>query len=222
MFQDTRQELIRSHLPLVEALLGRFSWFPFLEDLRQAGRLGLVKAARSFDPARGTPFAAYAFKYILGEMRRQMARESSGGLSRRLATLRRRLGQERERLLATLGREPTLAELAQALGAEVADCVWALELGTASAASTSVEELASTDGDLGGQVAERVDLAQAMRELTPRQAILLRARFWWGWDQGRVGRLLGISQSQVSRLEAAALARLRRLLEAHDHEPPCA
>jgi RNA polymerase sigma-B factor len=61
---------VTAYLPLVEALARRFvSEVEGLDDLRQVGAIGLLKAARRYDPARGVPFPAYAIPVILGELR---------------------------------------------------------------------------------------------------------------------------------------------------------
>ena len=61
--------LIEANLPLVRSVAARFAGRAETEDLVQVGSIGLIKAARSFDPARGTRFSTYAFCMIAGEIR---------------------------------------------------------------------------------------------------------------------------------------------------------
>jgi RNA polymerase sigma-B factor len=67
---DAREQAVRAHLPLVETLARRFaSDVESVEDLRQVGVIGLLKAVDRYEPDRGTPFTAFAVPTILGELR---------------------------------------------------------------------------------------------------------------------------------------------------------
>jgi RNA polymerase sigma-B factor len=68
--RDAREQLVRAHGALVDALARRFvSDVESLEDLRQVAVIGLLKAFDRFDPERGVPFPAFAVPTILGELR---------------------------------------------------------------------------------------------------------------------------------------------------------
>jgi RNA polymerase sigma-B factor len=74
-----RQELVRSHLPLVRAMARRYARRrEEFDDLVQAGSVGLVKAATRFDPARGVAFATFVTPSVEGEIRRQLRERSKG------------------------------------------------------------------------------------------------------------------------------------------------
>src|SRR5947209_174268 len=79
-FADSaRQELVRSHLPLVRAIARRYARRrEELEDLVQAGSVGLVKASHRFDPSRGVAFATFAAPGVEGEIRRHLLDRASG------------------------------------------------------------------------------------------------------------------------------------------------
>src|SRR5690348_941648 len=75
---DPVDGLIERHLPLVRSIARRYagSGEPF-DELVQVGSLGLVAAARRFDPTRGVPFAAYAAPTVDGELRRHLRDRAS-------------------------------------------------------------------------------------------------------------------------------------------------
>src|SRR5581483_487259 len=135
-------ELIRTHLPLVDSIARRFRGRgePF-EDLRQCGALGLVLAAKRWDPARGVTFGAYASPLVAGEIRRHLRDHG------RLVRLPRRVwesagrcrGAARE-LTAVLGRSPTTEEIADHVGLEPAAVIEAM---TASAWPAPLEDVVS-------------------------------------------------------------------------------
>src|SRR5689334_17453767 len=76
--QPDREHLVEAHLPLVQSVARRYaSSGESLDDLVQIGAIGLVKAGKRFDPARGVTFAAFAAPVIEGEIRRHLRDRSA-------------------------------------------------------------------------------------------------------------------------------------------------
>lgn len=203
-------ELIRTHLPLVDSIARRFRGRgePF-EDLRQCGALGLVLAAKRWDPARGVTFGAYASPLVAGEIRRHLRDHG------RLVRLPRRVwesagrcrGAARE-LTAVLGRSPTTEEIAAHVGLEPAAVIEAM---TASAWPAPLEDVISEvlDRSPDVQPAPRLDV---MRALNPGQRRLLELVAIERRSQRQIASLYGVSQAQVSRALTNAVSEVRRLI----------
>lgn len=218
---EARAELVARHLPLVRHLAGRFVAAGLdVDDLVQAGSIGLLKAIDRFDPERGLQFSTYAVPVILGELRRHL-REQAGGLrvSRAGRALARAARQARQRLTQELGREPSVRELAAAVGAEPAEVLAALEatqpavslfraVGDDEDPGALVDLLAADDGE---SAFRRAVLADLLARLPPRLRAILLLRYLEDRTQSEVARAVGLSQGQVSRLERQALERLRAL-----------
>src|ERR687893_382976 len=106
-------------LPFVEALARRMaSTMPHsidVGDLVQDGVIGLIDAAQRFDESRGIKFETFAERRIRGAMIDALRRDA---WPRGVRRVRRELEAAREKLRATLGHEPSLADLAQAIGAD--------------------------------------------------------------------------------------------------------
>jgi RNA polymerase sigma-B factor len=213
------RDLVGAHLPLVRAIAKRYagSGEP-LEDLVQVGSVGLVAAARRYDPARGVPFAAYAAPTVDGELRRH--------LRDRVATIRvPRRDQERAASLRRtaravaqrLGREASLAETAEAAGVDVDEARAALA-GTAPMAPLSaVEGVASREAeDEFAACEDRAFVDDLIDALEPRQRQIVRLRFGGDLPQAEIARRLNMSQSQASRELSSALDTLRRSLHADE------
>ncbi len=121
--ERTRLEnrVVIAHIPLAESLARRYRrGTEDYSDLRQVAMLGLVKAARHYDPGRGTPFVPYAVPTIDGELKRHL--RDHGWLvrpGRQLQELCAALTGARSRLAQTLGRDATDDELARELGVDV-------------------------------------------------------------------------------------------------------
>src|SRR5664279_1569734 len=115
--QRVRDELVEMHLPLVEYLARRFrNRGEPLDDLVQVATIGLIKAVDRFDLDRGVEFSTYATPTIVGEIKRHF-RDKGWAIRvpRRLQELRHELATTTELLSHSLGRAPTIAEIARAL-----------------------------------------------------------------------------------------------------------
>lgn len=208
------ERLITENLGLVHACANRFRGRGVeYEDLFQAGCVGLVKAAAGFDPALGYRFSTYAVPAILGEIRRIFRDGGTVKIGRSAKEKARRLLELREELAGETGREPTVAEIAEKAGMDAA------EAGCLLSASLPVISL-TDDGDEGQtdipvpapdeKLTERIDLNNAMADLTEQERRLIDLRYYKGLTQTVVAGLLGMSQVQVSRKEKAILAKLRQ------------
>src|SRR5215210_5809202 len=118
--QDSRSETIEAHLPLVRTIARRYArrGEP-LEDLVQAGTVGLIKAVDRYDPGRHPDLAALARPSIEGEIRHHLRDAGPGPhVSRTDRELAARLRVTSSDLTARLRRKPTIAEIADAAGVE--------------------------------------------------------------------------------------------------------
>ena len=219
---ELREALIERQMPLARSLARRYaSAREPLDDLLQVAACGLVKAIDGFDADRGSPFAAYARPTILGELRRHF-RDNVWNLRlpRKLQEVCMGIEAATTRLSERLGRPPTVEELANELEISVEDVLDGLEAAEArrtasldaprsvsdeAGASTVIETLGTIE--LGyGKVEDM--LASRAVELDPRERRALALKFNEGMTQGDIGKLLGVSQMQVSRIIRQALWRL--------------
>ena len=122
-----RTEFIQKNLGLVHSCAGRFTGRGIeYEELYSAGCLGRVKACDGFDPDRGVCFSTYAVPVILGEIRRLFRDGGTVKVSRTLKERSLKLTRARETLSITLGREPTIGELAEYLDLDAGEVVEAM------------------------------------------------------------------------------------------------
>jgi RNA polymerase sigma-B factor len=222
-----REELIRMHLPLVRFLARRYvNRGEPLDDLVQAGAVGLVKAVDRFDASRGLEFSTYASPTITGEIRRHFRdRTWAVHVNRGLQELVSQVTRARSELTTELGRAPTVAETATRIGRSEEDVLAALDC--ASAYNTQSFETKVGDdvtlGDTLGATDPRIDdveihesLRPLLAELPAREQRILQLRFYGNLTQSRIAEELGISQMHVSRLLARTLADLRTKLLAEE------
>jgi RNA polymerase sigma-B factor len=224
-----REQVIEAWVPMAYRLARRYArQGDMVEDLRQTATIGLIKAVDRFDADRGVEFVVFAIPTITGEIKRYFRdRTWSVRAPRRLQEMRLAIGQAQQELGQSLGRSPTVADLAAHLNASEEDVLEGLESGYAYRAvslSTPIGDDAAFElGDtLGSQdhgydlVELNVALPPAMACLTDRERRIIAMRFYGNLTQVCIAEQIGVSQMHVSRILAGALAKLRRQLADND------
>lgn len=224
---QAREELVGLYRPLVEHCARRFRdrGEPH-DDLVQVAMIGLLQAIDRFDPERGLEFSTFATPTILGEVKRHFRDKGwAVRVPRRLQELRARITAASADLAQTLGRSPTAAELAAALGCSVGEVVDGLESANAYA---TVSLDAGDDGPDGpvtvlatlgahdeclAHVEVRESVRPLLERLPAREKQILLLRFFAGMTQSQIAAEVGLSQMHVSRLLSRTLHRLRADLE---------
>ncbi|MGH3470520.1 MAG: sigma-70 family RNA polymerase sigma factor [Nocardioidaceae bacterium] len=197
------------------------------DDLFQVAYVGLVMAARGFDPAYEKNFLSYAVPTITGHLKRHF-RDQAWAVRppRRIQDLQPLLTRAANELLQKLSARPTSKQLAKYLGVSDEEVVEALTAGGCFSPA-SLDAMFGHEGwglfgdrDPDLERAEvRMMLAPAVRRLGERDRLILCLRFFSGWSQQQIGDELGVTQMQVSRLLARILGELRASLsEPHEWE----
>ncbi|MBM2621418.1 RNA polymerase sigma factor SigF [Actinoplanes sp. LDG1-06] len=223
-----RERAIEAWLPLARHLAHRYSGRGEpTDDLVQTATVGLIKAVDRFDASRGVDFAGYAIPTVIGEIKRHFRdRTWSVRVPRRLQELRLAITEANATLSHSLGRSPTVADVAAHLGVTEEDVLEGLE-GARAYNATSLSTPISADGTtslgdtLGGEDDEfelaetRVALGPALATLDEREQKILTLRFYGNLTQSQIADQIGISQMHVSRLLTKALTKLRGELHSY-------
>ena len=182
-----------------------------------------MKAIRNFDTAYNVRFSTYAVPMIAGEIKRFLRDDGMIKVSRSLKELAARAAGAQAELSTRLGREPGVAEIAEALGESAEDIAMALE---AARPHISIFEPAFSEdsdplvidrmaGEEGGeeQALNRVMLKELLGTLDARERRIILLRYFSDKTQSEIASLLGVSQVQISRLENRILRKLRELAQ---------
>ena len=219
---QAREELIYGNLRLVLSVIQRFTnRNENLDDLFQVGCVGLIKAVDNFNIELDVKFSTYAVPMIIGEIRRYLRDNNSIRISRSVRDLAYQALNAREELARDNLFEPTIEQIAERLGQEKGAVVYAME---AIVAPISLYEPVYTDNgdsiyvidqlsDLSSRDEmwlENIALAEALKVLNDRERSIINMRFFKNKTQMEIAQEIGISQAQVSRLEKAALERMRK------------
>ena len=202
------EELIRRNTGLVQSIAvkfcGRGTEF---EDLVQIGNIGMLKAIRSFDAARGCVFSTYAVPLIFGEIRRFLRDD---GLMR-----------AKEEYLAQNGTSPRIDEIAAACGVSPEEAAAAL---SAVSPAMSLSEPLGGEGenftlentlckeDENEKMLEKITLAEALSKLPELWRRIVLLRYFKDLSQQSTAEILGLSQVKISREEKKLIEFLRREL----------
>jgi RNA polymerase sigma-B factor len=222
--EHAHAELVTRHMPLVRQLARRYSYTsePF-DDLVQVASIGLLQAIARYDVRVGSTFKAYAVPTILGELRRHFRDTAwSVHLPRSLQERTRTVQVAVGALQGTLGRSPTIAEIADRIDASSEQVIEAMEArmayrvesldAPAEPGDERVKWRTAGATDDGFDTAEQsAFLSRALSALPDRERALVRLRFEEDLSQSEIGRRLGISQMHVSRLLRRALARMQAI-----------
>jgi len=214
-----RDRLVSSNIRLVWSVVQRFmnrGYEP--DDLFQIGCIGLLKSIDKFDLSYDVKFSTYAVPMIIGEIQRFLRDDGTLKVSRSLKETANKVRKMKDELSKTLGRLPTVSEVAERLGITTEDVIFAQE---ANKPPTSIHETVyENDGDpitLMDQIADdsqekwfdKLALSEAINHLSPRERMIVYLRYFKDKTQSEVAERLGISQVQVSRLEKKILQSIK-------------
>ena len=220
--ETAREKLIAGNLRLVLSIIQRFSnRKENMDDLFQVGCIGLIKAIDNFNIDLDVKFSTYAVPMIIGEVRRYLRDNNSIRVSRSVRDLAYKSLQARELLSKSLLREPTVEDIAKAVGESEEAVSHAME---AIIEPVSLYDAVFSDGGDSIFVIDQISdhtvdddvwlediaLREAMKKLNKRERSILDMRFYSGKTQMEIAEEIGISQAQVSRLEKGAIERIKK------------
>ena len=200
-------------------------WFGHeLEDLYQIGCIGLLKSIDKFDLQYDVKFSTYAVPMIMGEIRRFLRDDNYIKVSRSVKELACKITQTKEAMIKENGEEPGIDALAAALSVDREEIVFAMEASkevesiykTVSGANGDelllIDRMKSKE-DESGKIIEHMTVEQLIEQLPETEREIIRLRYYEDKTQAEIGRQLGISQVQVSRMEKRILTWMRQEIE---------
>ena len=218
-----REQLVEENVGLIWCVVKRFYGRGLEnEDLFQIGSIGLLKAIDKFDLSYDVKFSTYAVPMISGEIKRFLRDDGMIKVSRTLKELSYKIFQTREKLLDLLGREPTIDELAEKMQIDKEEIVEALEAG--SEVESIYKPIHQKEGNeirlmdkleekehREEKILDHMLLQQLLGTLEKEERTLIYMRYFQDKTQSQVGKELGISQVQVSRMEKKIMENLRKI-----------
>ncbi len=228
--EEAKQKLVEANMRLVMNIAKHYrnALVPF-EDLVQEGAIGLMNAVERYDPSRGYRFSTYATHWIRQAIGRAIDNKAKTvRIPAHVAEQLRRMERERDRLRRETGDEPSIEQLAKAMGVSPKKI---LQLQQAAQEPLSLDMLVGEEEDtsLGSLIhdqnvrdPEEVMLEMERRkvldelletELTDRERQVIIRRLGYGDQEEQVlqeiGEALKISRERVRQIEAQAMRKLK-------------
>ena len=222
--------LINRHAPLVKKiayhLMSRLPSSVQVDDLIQAGMLGLLDAANNYKPGQGASFDTYASIRIRGAMLDDLRRVDWAPKS--VHKKSRDLAAAIKQVESATGSEASDREVAEVMGISL-DEYFTLLRDTCSSRMMSVEELGSSEEDIFERVDSRSaapveelqqqqfqgQLADAIKQLPEREQLIMSLYYEQELNLREIGAVLEVSESRISQLLSQAHGRLRAKLSDH-------
>lgn len=232
LYNQTRfrspDELVSQHAPLVKKialhLMARLPDSVQLDDLMQAGMVGLLEAASKYDASKGASFETYAGIRIRGAIVDEIRR--GDWVPRSVHRNARRIGDAIKRVEDREGRDARDVEIAAELGMSLEEYNGCLsdansgrlfsldELSESGDAAFAADEDDDNPSEALEDEAFRKGLAEAIEALPEREKLVLALYYQEELNLKEIGKVLGVSESRVSQIHGQAAMRLRgRLTE---------
>ena len=219
------ETLIKDNSGLVWNIIKRFIGRGYeQDDLYQIGTIGLIKAIKRFDTNLEVQLSTYAVPYILGEIKRFIRADGLIKISRQTKELAIKIKMIQKEYLNKKGENLTISELSQILEVpkeEIADAIESTNpINSKDSENDSEEsgrsliEKISVGKDEYASLIDNIVLKEAIDELNEREKKIILLRFYKEQTQSQVGKSLGITQVQVSRIEKKVLEKMKGKLEA--------
>ena len=230
--QDNSEALVLAHLGLVKRvalhLKVRIPPFMELDELIQVGMIGLLEAARAYNPTKGIEFESFALSRVRGAILDEVRQLSY--LPRSAVAFNNSENQATNALASELGRAPTQSELADHMGDDLD--LFQKRRGNAKRFETLSMEV-MTDEVLGiadersrqpDAIVEHQQfmgaVADAIAELPERDQLLMSLYYVEELNLKEIGEILGVTESRISQLLTAIVKKLRLSLKIEVAEKP--
>jgi len=224
---ELRNQLVQMHDGLVRIIAAKFAGFnsELWRDLCQEGRIGLIIAVEKFEPSRGYHFDTYARPRIEGYIFHYLRDKKKGiKVARVLQELNGRVVKVSNQLAQTLGREPSIAEIALKLGLKAETVATVIETDKNTDALSLDWQIVGEDGfviysDIVGindrgieSIGQFDDLKDALLSLNEQEQTVINHKFFDGLTQAQIAEKLCISNQRIGRIVQRALKKLKHIL----------
>ena len=198
---------IKDNENLIYKIASKYSNYYNIDDLYQAGCVGIIKAHKNYKPNNKTKFSTYAYKYILGEMIDFIRKDKKIIISDEVYELYRKYIKVKELLSSKYEKEISFSEICNYMNIDERYMLNIIESINQSLDSNDYENIIYKDDR--SIIDEEIMLSSEIDELNEFDKSLINYRYYLGYTQSETADILGISQVSVSRNEKTILQRIK-------------
>ncbi|MBR1377259.1 MAG: sigma-70 family RNA polymerase sigma factor [Bacilli bacterium] len=212
------EQIILENKNLIYSIANIYKGYANIEDLYQAGCIGLIDAYNHYDSSKNTKFSSFAYIYILGEISKCVREDKSITISKEISSRSSKIEKVKGVLAQELGRYPTDEEVANYLDISIEDYNEAVN---STYCVDSLDNAISDDGNLDlynvigatMDIDSMIDLQMALDELDPVDRRIILAHYMYDLTQTEIAKQVGMNQVAVSRHEQKVISKLRQNLK---------
>ena len=197
------EKLIKENEWLIYEIAKRYSGYYSIEDLYQAGSIGIIKASKKYKSEYNVKFSTYAYKSILGEIIDFIRKDRNIVLSEETYLIYKKYLKVKE--LLTSDREPTFSEICSFMEISESQMLNIIE---SISITKSLDDLEPYTDDRCS-LDDKLLIENELSQLSEFDRSLIDYRYYLGYTQSETASLLGISQVKVSRQEKLILNRIK-------------
>ena len=216
-----KERLISENLPLIKSIVRRYkNKLVDYEDLIQLGTLGLIKAINNFNYEFGVKFSTYAVPMIAGEIKRFIRDDGAIKVSRSTKSQALEINKYIDEYRLKEGETPSIEHLSKIFNLDPSELVFVLD---STRYPVSIYQESDEDGlQLADKIStnenpddefDKLIIKDIIAKLPERDKKIIILRYFRDKTQTQVAEELGVSQVQVSRLEAKILQKMRESLK---------
>ena len=219
------EDLVMTHLGLVKRvalhLKARVPAFMDLDEMIQVGMIGLLEAARAYNPDKGVDFEYFAHSRVRGAMLDEVRRLSF--LPRSAVAFNKTHNEAVHTLASELGRTPTQAEVAESMGIDLEEFhkdrgkAWQFETYSLEVVTEEVMNIADDTSQQPEAIVEHAEfmdaVTQAIGDLPEREQLVMQLYYVEELNLKEIGEVLGVSESRISQILSSVVKKLRLTLK---------
>jgi len=197
---------IKENEGLIYKLASKYSTYYNIDDLYQAGCIGIINACKNYDEKSNTKFSTYAYKYILGEMVEFIRKDKNIIVSDDAYSLYKKYLQVKELLNKKYEREVSFQEICSFMNID--EC-YLLSIIESIYVDKNDEVYNNYYIDSRNSIENEILINSELDNLSEFERNIINYRYYFGYSQSETANLLGVNQVKVSRNEKMILQKIK-------------
>ena len=202
------EKLINDNEGLILKIASKYKDYYNLEDLYQAGCIGIIKASKNYNENKSSKFSTYAYKYILGEIIDYIRNDKSIIISNEMYSIYKKYLKVKELLNNKYNREVSFKEICSFMNINERNLLSIIESISISKDIDEKESYLQIESDLS--LDDKINLDSGIEDLSIEEKRLIDYRYFQGYTQMETAHLMGITQVKVSREEKLILSKMKK------------